>query len=67
MVSLDSGADSSGVWKAGHLATEHGFDDRVQVGSPSQVFHSHGVWALRVHGVDNGFQGGEVLKAVHGC
>ena len=61
-----SGADLAGVRKASNLVTEHGRDNRVQIGSPAQVIHALGVRLLCAHGFENGLESGEILSAVHG-
>ena len=63
---VTSGADPAGVRKASDLFTEHGRDDRVQIGSPAQVIHALGVRLLCAHGFENGLESGEILSAVHG-
>ena len=62
---VSSGADPAGFSKAGDLLTEHGRDDRVQIGSPAEVIHALGVLLLCAYGVENVPERGEMLSAVH--
>ena len=60
------GANSFSFWQTSHPLIEHGGDDRVQVGRPAQMFHPVGVRVLLAHGLENGLEGGAVLRTVHG-